>query len=278
MTSPTRVPPPALHATQRRLSAWIRGSSAPDPEAVAALLRADDARPPLARLGVYANAFFLRIHGALRDDFGAVAALVGDEAFGALARAYLGAHPTTRPSLRDAGEHLPRYLARDPRAADVRARHGCAADLAALEWALVEAFDAPDAPVLGRDAFAAVPPDGWGALRLRPTPSLQRLALDWPVQRVKQAFDTEGEAAARAMAATLRPEPTQLRVWRRDERVFHRAMDVAESTALDAIASEEPFEALCERLAVLLGPEEAVPRAAALLETWLADGLLVGIA
>jgi hypothetical protein len=272
MTSPESAP--ALHATQRRIASWIRRSSAPEADAVAALLRADAERPPLSRLGVYANAWFVRIHDALHDDFGALAALVGDDAFRELVRAYLEAHPTTSPSLRDAGVALPRFLAAHEAAAGVRAAAPCAADLAALEWALVDAFDAPDAPVLDRAALAAVEPEAWDTLRLFAAPSLTVLSLRWPAHRVKQAFDADGAEAAHAAAAALSAEPTTLRVWRRDERVFHRPVTAPEPAALAALADGETFGALCARVAGEVGADDAVARVAGLLETWLADGVL----
>ena len=66
-----------------------------------------------------------------------------------------------------------------------------------------------------------------------------------------------------------------LRVWRQDLRVFHRPIDAAEAAALAAIAAEAAFADVCERINEV-DPTADAERAAQLLSTWLADGLLTG--
>src|SRR5688572_33389810 len=56
------------------------------------LVREPDA---LARLHVYANAYFARIHGVLVADYPKLVALLGDDAFRELVVPYLRTHPTT---------------------------------------------------------------------------------------------------------------------------------------------------------------------------------------
>jgi len=268
----------SLRALQRRLSRWIRADAPPAAEEAEALLRGDSALRAQDRLAVYANAWRVRIQRVLRDDFPATAALAGDALFEGATRAYLAVHPTRSFTLRDAGEAFASFLAGHPDAAAVRAAAPLAPELARLEWAFVEAFDAPDAPVLAREALAAVAPEAWAGLRLETTPSLRLLQLAGPAQRVKQACDADGAEAAREVAAALPPEPTRVRVWRRDERVFHRAMDAAEADALGAVVRGEPFGRVCERVARHVGDEAAPARAAACLEAWLEDGLLSRLA
>jgi hypothetical protein len=141
-------------------------------------------------------------------------------------------------------------------------------DLTALEWSIMEAFDAPDAEPITPAALAAVPADCWAELRFDVTPSLRMLRLQWPVHEVwacTQRAEDVGEVHA---------TPTVLRVWRQNLRVFHRAIDVTETAALDAIASGATFAETCESIAAVVGDAPLAERALAVLHDWLADGLL----
>lgn len=236
---------------------------------LAALLRGDARASATARLEVYANAYFERLLGVLRDDYPALAAALGDDAFHDLATAYLAAHPPSRPSLRDAGAHVAALLAGDSgEAAFFRVRWPFAADLAALEWALVDAFDAPDAPALTRDDLAALAPDAWEDLPLRLHPATSLLELAWPVHRLRDAHE-RGEPLP---AAGLSREPTQICVTRRNERVFFRAAPPLEAELLATLQPGTSFGALCARIAERRGDAEAPAFAATLLTRWLEAG------
>ena len=257
-----------------RLRELITAPSGPDAQErereAGALLRSDPERPAALRLHVYGHAWLHRIHGALAGDFGALARVLGEAAFRELVIAYLRAHPPHRPSLRDVGAKLPEFLAGSPAAAALRDRFRFAPDLARLEWALLEAFDSADAASLPRDALAAIPPERWAGLRLSFQPALRLLALDFPVDRVRRAYDLDDAE----LPAVLAPLPTQICVWRSEERVFHRALEPIEAEALARALAGAPFGRLCEGVAARLSEAEAPLRAAALLARWQADGWL----
>jgi len=223
---------------------------------------------------VYANAYFVRLHDCLREDFAALARALGPAAFHDLVKTYLMMHPPTRPSLRHAGAHLAEHLATEPFAAIFSRRCPYAADLAKLEWAMVEAFTAEDVPVLALEDLATVAPEAWSGLRFETTPALQLLTHAWPVHRVRERFDREEAETAWDEAAPLWAEPTQVRVWRLDERVRYRAIPRLEGEALRAASAGEPFGAICERVAEVVGEAGAAREAAALLSSWISDGLL----
>jgi len=245
--------------------------------ALTVLLRGDRGLRPADRLAVYANAYFVRIHDCLREDFGALARALGATAFHDLVKTYVMMHPPTRASLRHAGRHLAEHLTIEPFAAIFTRRCPYAADLARLEWAMAEAFYAEDARVLAREDLAAVAPDAWRDLRFQTTPSFRLLACGWPVHGVRERFEREDVEAAWKEAPPLAAEPTHLRVWRLDERVRYRAIPRLESEALGAVTAGESFAAICERMAEAVGQAEAAPRAAGLLSSWVTDGLLAGL-
>jgi hypothetical protein len=232
-----------------------------------ALVCGDARLSAVERLDIYADMYFYRIRDCLKEDFTAVCAVIGGDAFHNLITDYLMAHPPTQFSLRYAGQHLPAFV----RGHALAARWSYLPDLAALEWAILDAFDALDAEPLGAAALASVPQERWPELRFQLTPSLRLLRLDWPVDEVwKQAQRDEP-------AGQLQPASTTLRVWRQDLRVFHRPMDAAESAALNAVSAGAQFADVCERIVACEGEAHGAERALALLGEWLADGLLTGL-
>jgi hypothetical protein len=253
----------------------LAASGDPDGGRLATLLRGDRRLSASARLAVYANAYFARIHDCLREDFGALAAVLGEAAFHDLVKTYLMVHPPSRPSLRHAGAQLAAHLRTEPFAAIFSRRCAYAAELADLEWAIVEAFYAQDAPAIGREVLALVAPEDWVALCFDLTPSLRIVRCAWPVHLARDEFD-EQTTALPGDAPLIVAEPTQIRVWRQAERVRYRAISPLEDTALEAVAAGEPFGAICEHVEGAVGDVEAPRVSADLLASWLAAGLIVG--
>jgi hypothetical protein len=270
-------PERSLETLQRRLARLITSPSGlaaalaeeGDPEAasLARLLRGDRGVSARVRLEVYANAWFERLRGCLAEDFGTLAARLGSDAFHDLVKLYLLAHPPRHFSLRYAGERLPEFLAVHQAAELFRTRWPEAADLAALEWALADVFDAPDAATLSSETLASLAPEAWAGLRLAPVAALRLLELAWPVQRLRRAFDADEPLPA------LVPEPTSICVWRKQERVFYRPLSPLEAACLRALARGESFGDLCERVAAEAGQGEAVPLLLGWLRRWLDDAL-----
>jgi hypothetical protein len=255
----------ALASLQRELGRWISAlEGLPDGAELDARVRADRGVDATRRIDVYAHAYFARLHDVLRDDYPALAAALGEAAFHDLAKLYLLAHPPRSFTLRFLGARLPAFLG-SPAAVWFRERWPFAPDLAALEWAIADVFDAADRPVLARAALAALPAEAWPALRFELIAALRLLTLDWPVERLRGAHDGGEPLPA------LAPEPTTVLVWRRDERVRWRALPDAEARAFAALAAGEDFASVCAHL-------DSAPEALALLERWLADGVLSALA
>lgn len=130
---------------------------------------------PAERIGIYHGMYLLRMAEALGTDYPALAHFLGGERWREVVRRYCEAHPSRSHTLNVLGRHLPAWLAEAPR---LRQRGFCA-DLARLEWAVVEAFDAEEAPRLDPAALASVPPGAWETARLVPSPALRLVDLRW---------------------------------------------------------------------------------------------------
>jgi hypothetical protein len=218
------------------------------------------------RLQVYADAYRLRLIEALETDFIALRAFLGEDAFNALARAYIDASPSTHYSLRYFGTGFAGFLARtSPYAATP-----VLAELAAFDWALTNAFDATDDPVLAVDDLATIAPQNWPTLRFHAHSSVARLDLQWNAPAIWCAADSGDTLPAPERAETSIPWV----IWRQDLSTYFRSLDAHEAYALDALKRGDTFAEICEGLCEWIEPEEAAATAAGLMRQWVADGML----
>jgi hypothetical protein len=214
------------------------------------------------RLDIYYNAYRLRIIEVLSNDYPNVKKLLGVDLFERTARSYIDKHPSTYPNMRWVGQKMSEHLKQ------TLPQHPVAAELATFEWALGLAFDAEDAPMLGLQDLAAIPPENWADLLFAFQPSLQLLPLKYNVIDVWKALDRDKKPAKHAKINTV------CLVWRKDMNSFFRSLDAAELSAIKQMISGASFGALCEKLQENASEEEATMQAAQYLSSWLNDGLM----
>jgi hypothetical protein len=215
--------------------------------------------PAETRLDVYRNAYYVRLEQALARDFSALRAVVGDEAFGRLSAGYLTAHPSTQPSLRFLGQRLQDWLR--------RAREEPAlADLAALEWAVLHAFDAPDAPALTVARFEGIPAEQWPGLRLTLHPSVSLLALETNAREIWLAVRRGDPLPA------LQPTKERLVVWRGENGPQVEGVGAGGYALVAAFVKGSSFASACETLAELADADDVPRLAAESLHRALAQG------
>jgi hypothetical protein len=219
------------------------------------------------RLGIYRDAYILRLIEFVQHDHDMLHAYLGDEQFKALAEAYARANPSHYRSARHFCTHLPEFLRRT---APYDA-HPELADLAALERALNDAFDAPDKRVMTLADLVVLPPEGWGELALRPHPSVRRLD---PVSNAAEIWAALKEVKPPPHASTRDAGPWRVIVWRDGGPKF-RTMDEAEAIIWDRAAQGMTFGGLCERLAEQDEAELAVAQVAGFLRGWIDAGMLL---
>lgn len=231
------------------------------------LISGDSRFSAIERLDVYANMYFYRLLDCLKEDFPALAQMIGADHFHNLITDYLLAHPPRHFSLRHLGDRLPEFLGQHR----VCEKWPGSADLARFEWALVEAFDAAGGEPIDASAFAGIEEDKWAGLRFGVTPSLQVLSLAWSVLPVWEA-QQRGEPLP-----LLGPEPQALRVWRRDFGVHYRVVEPPELAALKALGDGATFAEICVVVGDCTDEAHAADVAATLLAQWVADGLIVSL-
>lgn len=191
------------------------------------------------RLDIYAGAYWARLLECMRDEFPTMVAMLGEEAFNGLAVGYLQACPSQSYTLAQLSARFPQYLAdsRPPRQsgpaeADQPDWADLLIDLARLERAINEVFDAPGAEALGpldEARMRAIPAERWPETRLVPAPGMRLLEFRFPAN---DCFTAVREGRAPGMPA---PKPTWLVLWRRDYVVRRQALSAVQYALLAAI-------------------------------------------
>ncbi|MDR3738597.1 MAG: DNA-binding domain-containing protein [Terracidiphilus sp.] len=237
-----------LEALQREMAAAVMmpltrdenmRASAPDgrsmSEVAASFVAPNSRLTSFERLEIYNRQYWFRVLDALREDFSAVAAVVGKRKWDALAIAYLTAHPSRSFTLRNIGSRLEEWLVANPQFAGRRAQ--LAAHVARLEWAHVESFDAADAAPLSSDEMSTI--DGGSHLALQP--HLRLLELHYPIDELVIALHRkhrDGEAeneAENVRLPSLRRRMQWLAVHRADHSVYYRRLEREEFRILQAL-------------------------------------------
>lgn len=260
------VEPRDLRALQLRFARYVAtGDSAVEPD-----IESTPQASAEARLAIYHGAYRGRLSDALRTEYPAVRAALGDAGFAAMAAGYIDAYPSSDANLRWFGDRLADYLAGT---LPYRAR-GDLAELAAFEWALSQAFDAADAAPVDIAAIAAIPYEDWGDMRLSWHPSVASLWLAYDVPSIRKAVD-RAEGALPVM--TRGSAPRRWLVWRQGLANFYRPMDDDEAGAFGIAHAGGAFGDVCAAVSEARQEAEAALRAAALLKRWVADGLIVAV-
>jgi hypothetical protein len=243
-----------LTAGHHMQSKWVDGNSAR--KAVAAFIKPNDRLSSFDRLEIYNKQYWFRLLDSLYEDFPGLRALVGDERFQKLSIAYLTKYPSRTFSLRDLGDRMGKFLAREPKWMAPNPKLG--RDLVRLEWAHIVAFDGEALPPLEIDALL----DGGdpAKLRLAFQPYITFLACDYPVDdfiiKVRRREEPQGEASNAVTERAPRkktkkivlpkPEKIFLAVHRSGNSVFYKRLDPEAYLICTALQKGQSLQTACE--------------------------------
>ncbi|WP_307766678.1 MNIO family bufferin maturase [Duganella aquatilis] len=192
-----------------------------------------------------------------------VLALVGEEFFGGLARAYGRAQPSDNPDLNLFGARFAAFLSDFPHVAEFP----YLPDMARLEWALHSAHYAPAAAGLGAAQLAAIAPERIESATFRLHPAVQLVASDWAVAPLWLAHQPDsGVAFPDDMAV-----PSQALVARPQWQPLMLPLSAAGHAALRVLAAGGTFGAALDAAFERDGDFDV----AASLQAWLAHAVLV---
>lgn len=217
-------------------------------EEVEAVIKPNDRLTSFQRLEIYNRQYWFRVLGSLAEDFPGLQAVVGERRFEKLCQDYLIAHPSRSHTLRDLGRHLHDWLCDHPGHAG--RRHLLALDMARLEWANIESFDAATLPVITQDGLLDFASDASG-LRLRLQPSLRLITVSHPVDDIRLAVKdgvtwTPGSSnavrstrgrSARHDFSRLKAQPLHIAVHRQQNTIYYKRLDSESLHLLRALGS-----------------------------------------
>jgi hypothetical protein len=167
-----------------------------------------DAQRVDTRLDLYRGNVRALHEKALANAYPVTRALVGDEFFSVLARAYGEAHPSTSGDLNAFGAQLGAFVA----AFETAQSLPYLPDIAALEWVVHNARYAADADGLARDRIAALSPQALLAARFTLHPALASCESYFPIASIWRAHQAQatdvlpGSLDRAECALVLRPQ------------------------------------------------------------------------
>jgi hypothetical protein len=187
------------------------------------------------RLQLYAQQYWWRVLDSLNDDFPGVRKVVGDRRFAQLLVRYLTRFKSQSFTLRYLGSRMESFVRRDRKLP--QKLRALAADVAALEWAQMEVFEASELEPLS--AAEMTDPD-FGTFQLVTQSYIRLLALkhaadDWVsagrddfLRDATSNVRLHGRAkVARGEGAARRTATTYLAVYRLDNRIRFRRLTAA---------------------------------------------------
>jgi hypothetical protein len=219
--------------------------------------------------GVYKYAYSSRLVEAVGNDFKLLHVYLGDDMFNEMGHAYVAANPSLHPNLRWFSSSLPLFL----KSTEPYCKYPVLSDLAALEKALNDAFDAEDALVVAVADMAGFAPEAWAGLTFHPHPSAVRLDILTNASAVWLALKADEDPPDPVRAE----EPNRILVWRKDVTPVFRELGAEEAMMWDEAARGIPFGVLCSMLATYDDPDGAATRGAGYLHGWVTAGLLAGV-
>lgn len=250
------APPPnaSLTEVQLWLARLIRhqrslNKSEPLRRAATVHVSGNDRLSAAEQIDIYRKQFWLRHTSLLIEDFPGVTTLLGQERWEQIAESYLCEHGYEVIALRDLGKGLPAHLGAqgDLESVDLLV------DMARLECAYLDAFDARDDPALSAEKVSQIPLESWPMAVLRTASSVRLLEVSYPVADVRRALRADPSSVD---ASSVERRPQNLVVYRRDHALFDKALSRPAFLLLERLTRGMALIPACESV-VAVEPEAA---------------------
>lgn len=243
----------------------------------AALIKPNERLTSFERLEIYNRQYWFRVLSCFAEDFPGLRAIVGSKKFELLSRAYLQACPSVSFTLRNLGSQLEAWLRTNPDWTEGFA--DLALDMVRLEWAHVEAFDAPaETPIMPEDIEAS-----GLELRVRLQPYVRLLELRYPVEDLLiEVRRYQGDASTSSNAARMghlrrrlrravlpKPEAIYLAAHRFEDSIYYKRLEREAFQMLRALEAGESLETAID--AAFLNSEMAEDERLAAVQGWFAN-------
>ncbi len=221
--------------------------------------------PVSTRLGIYGNAYKVRLKSSIENDHEILGIYLGDDLFDLMAAGYTASQPSQFTSLRDFCEYLPEYL----RKTEPFSATPIIAEIAEFERNLLFAFDAGNAKRSTIEDLTSLPQEQWPTMKLRFHPSMQIHKTHWNSVPSWQALKAE----------KIPPQQEKLDaywlIWRNYNRITEfRSLAMDEYVMLNGFLHGGNFADICELLLEYHTEEEVAVNAITHLTSWLEIGII----
>ena len=253
-----------LHALQQQ---FLGAISSAEPGSVQSVL-STELLSAADRVSIYHYAYFKRLTAVLEDDYPAVRAMLGDDAFVQLARQYTLTHPSQHTSIRWFGEYLPDFLSQH----DPYRQYGLLAELAEWERRLRQMFDAEDAAPATLSLFQSIPVQQWPDLTFQFIPAFILCRHQFNSVAIWRAIKDEQIPPE---VQTIEDKEYWL-IWRAELQTSYQSISQEEAYLIEQVQQGACFAELCDTLADHHGDHTAQV-AIGLLQKWTSAGMLTSI-
>lgn len=223
---------------------------------------------PVEQLEIYREQFWLRHTSSLVEDFPGLGGILGQSDWEKLVELYLGHVAPESYTLRDLGKRLPEVI----EAADWLPHRALCLDMARLELAYIEVFDAPDLPPLAPERLATIPEESLAEARLVIAPWVRLLTLRYPVADLRRQLRAQADEDDSVAIPEERAQ--QLVVYRRDLRLWDMPLGSVAHGFMSGLAAGKSLSASAELAAQ---GEEAEAELAGNIGAWLAEWTAKGL-
>ena len=215
---------------------------------------------PLQRLAVYQGMYPLRMHDALAADYPGVKEFLGGHLFQHFVADYVAVHPSRSYTLNRLGDAVPEFMKtwHHPKRAFL-------ADLARLELAITETFDAAEDP--GPHAPPAHVDADWETRRFGVAPTLRLLSF-------RHAAGPALDALKAGRRVPARPKATWAAVHRRSFVVYRLDLSRGEFHLLSALAACETLGKALRLAARKAGRPLSPAAVRKAFRVWTSEGIL----
>jgi len=210
-----------------------------DPQDAGDVVRERGGLDAAERLQIYAGMYPLRMRDALRSDYPALAELLVERRFERLVDDYVALYPSRSYTLARLGDHLPDFVEGwgSPR------RRGLLTDVARLERAGAQVFDADESVPMDPEALRSVPAALWPNVRLRPAAAFRLVRVRPGAVDVLDAVLEGNPVPEKAGRGRV-----EVAYYRRDFVVLRRTMGPFDGNLLASLAAGETVGSALQRL------------------------------
>jgi hypothetical protein len=194
---------------------------------------------PAAQINLYRQQFWLRHTAILIEDFPGLTGLLGQKKWEKVSQSYLTTRGYCVESLRDLGGNMAEHLSK----LDIEYRR-LLVDMALVEWAYVEAFDAEDDVPLDPTELSKIPVSAWESARFTLSQSISLLSLSYPTSDIRRNLK-RAPGDAQALLESARPEELYLVVYRRQRDLFDKKISRPAFLLLQEFSRGTPLIEAC---------------------------------